>query len=153
MTNTTTRFALPLLVPGQAQKDVTHNEALWAVDLLLHPEFESAEETAPPADPQPGRMWIVPPGASGAWAERGGSIAAWTEAGWRFLAPAPGTTGWLKPAGRRIRWDGSAWRNEGPKDRPPAALSAPAGGAVVDAEARAAIVELQTLLRSLGFVT
>ena len=153
MSESTPRHALDLLVPGQAQKDVTHNEAVLSIDLLLHPEFESASVSAPPDGAAPGRMWIVPEAATGAWEGRAGQIAAQTAAGWRFLRPAPGTVGWLKTEQRRVRWDGASWRAETPVAREPVAVSAASGGAVIDAEARAAIVELQVLLRSLGFVT
>ena len=34
--STTVRFALPLIAPGQAQKEAYHNEALAAIDAALH---------------------------------------------------------------------------------------------------------------------
>ncbi|HLZ79899.1 MAG TPA: hypothetical protein VKQ09_11235 [Sphingomonas sp.] len=37
MSDATTRFALPLIAPGQAQKELFHNEALARVDALLQP--------------------------------------------------------------------------------------------------------------------
>ena len=33
----TPRFGLPLLAPGQAAKELTHNEALSLLDLLVQP--------------------------------------------------------------------------------------------------------------------
>ncbi len=153
MTSKTPRFEIPLLVAGQGQKDVTHNEALLAIDLLAHPQFESRTASTPPTDAQPGQMWIVPAEASGAWAGHEGRIAAWTDGGWRFLQPAAGISGWLGDEGLRLRWTGTMWRQEGPAERPPVALEPPSGGAVADVEARTAIVALQSVLRSLGFVT
>jgi hypothetical protein len=153
MSSLTPRFELPLLIAGQGQKDITHNEAIVAVDLLAHPFFESRTAGAPPPDPQPGQMWIVPPGASGAWQGQADRIAAWTAGGWRFIAPAPGTSGWIASEHRRVRWTGAQWRTEGPVDRDPEPLQVPSGGTVVDVEARAAVVALQGLLRSLGFAT
>jgi hypothetical protein len=35
------RFALPFLVPGQAQKELLHNEALQLVEMLLCPVVKS----------------------------------------------------------------------------------------------------------------
>lgn len=32
MTDTSARFALPLILPGQAQKEIFHNEALALLD-------------------------------------------------------------------------------------------------------------------------
>ena len=40
MTERSARFALPLLQPGQAQKEVFHNEALTAVALLIEAAVE-----------------------------------------------------------------------------------------------------------------
>ena len=34
------RFDLPLLAVSQAQKEITHNEALILIDALLHPVAE-----------------------------------------------------------------------------------------------------------------
>ena len=48
MSDASDRFALPLLHAGQAQKEITHNEALQLIDMLLHPYAESASLTAPP---------------------------------------------------------------------------------------------------------
>lgn len=41
------RNALPFLQVGQAQKEITHNEALVIVDALLQPTAQSAETTPP----------------------------------------------------------------------------------------------------------
>ena len=41
MSEMTDRLLLPLLATAQAQKEVTHNEALTLVDLLLAPVVEA----------------------------------------------------------------------------------------------------------------
>jgi hypothetical protein len=85
MTDLTARFALPLLHAGQAQKEMTHNEALLALDILLHPEVEALGENQPPPAPSAGQCWIVGDAPIGAWAGQADRIAAWSPAGWRFL--------------------------------------------------------------------
>lgn len=153
MNPSTPKFGLPLLAMGQAQKDVTHNEALLLVDLLLGGAVVSRSIQTPPEDPEPGQVWIVPLGAAGPWASRAGDLAAWTPGGWRFLRAADGFSLFVIDEGRRVRRLGSAWVAEPPFAFPPPSVTPPSGGTTVDAEARAAVAELQALLRSLGFVT
>jgi hypothetical protein len=62
--STTARFALPLIAPGQAQKEVYHNEALTAVDAALHAciEGSSLTERRAPGRAVPIRSRPGPPG-------------------------------------------------------------------------------------------
>lgn len=55
MTDTTPRLALPMLQPGQAQKEMFHNEALALLDLATQAVVEAVGVDAPPGDPVPGR--------------------------------------------------------------------------------------------------
>lgn len=148
----TIRHDLPLLVQGQGQKDITHNEALLALDALLHPVIESIVLTEPPTDPVPGRCWAVPEGAMGAWAGHNGTIAMWTMGGWRFFAVANGTTAWLPHENRRFRREQAGWVAEAPAQVPEPAVAPPSGGAVIDLEARAALASLLQSLTRLGLI-
>jgi hypothetical protein len=47
----TPRLSLPLLAAGQAQKHVTHNDALTRLDGLIHLAVASRSETTPPGSP------------------------------------------------------------------------------------------------------
>lgn len=49
MAETTSRLELPLILPSQAQKHVTHNEALLRLDGLVQLVLEGLEATTPPA--------------------------------------------------------------------------------------------------------
>src|SRR4029078_12079878 len=51
-------LALPLIAAAQAQKHVTHNEALLAVDTLLHCAVKDKDLAAPPASPAEGDRYI-----------------------------------------------------------------------------------------------
>src|SRR5687768_935388 len=86
----TTRFALPFLAPGQAQKEWYHNEALQRIDMLLCPAVEGPPLAAPSPSPPDGACYLVAAGATGAWAGQDGSIAGFTDGGWRFVAPVEG---------------------------------------------------------------
>ena len=63
----TPRLALPAIEAAQAQKHVTHNEALALLDALTHLAVESRALSAPPGQPGEGNSYIPAPGASGAW--------------------------------------------------------------------------------------
>jgi hypothetical protein len=161
MTETSARFALPFILPGQAQKEMFHNEALAAVDGLLHPAVEGAAG-APPVDPPDGECWIVAAGATGPWAGQAGRLALATGGGWRFLAPVEGMSVWDKGAGFARRWTGSGWSDgkiagagivvDGEQVVGPRlpALADPTGGAVIDEGARAAIAAIIVALKSHG---
>ena len=68
MTETSARFALPFILPGQAQKEAFHNEALALIDAALHACVAGDPTDEVPTVPAAGESWIVGPGATGAWA-------------------------------------------------------------------------------------
>jgi hypothetical protein len=74
------RFALPFLLPGQAQKEAYHNEALTILDGVVHAAVEGAPLAVPPESPTAGQSWIVGAGASGAWSGQAQKLAIWTRA-------------------------------------------------------------------------
>lgn len=90
MPDTTANLGLPLLLPAQAQKHVTHNEALLLLDILVQARVEDRSRTAPPAAPAEGAAHIVAPGGTGDWAGQDGQIAAFLGGAWLFVAPKPG---------------------------------------------------------------
>lgn len=163
MTGRSARFALPFILPGQAQKEQFHNEALAALDGLVHAAVEGAAIT-PPADPADGESWLVGPGAGGAWTGQDDALACFTSGGWRFLVPVEGMMVWDKEAGFGRRWGGTGWddgtisvaavqiggqRVVGPREPD---IPAPTAGATIDAEARAAIVAIIVTLKSHGLI-
>ena len=164
MADTTPRFALPFILPGQAQKELFHNEALALLDLALHPVVEGPPIGEPPGGPEAGRCWIVAAAAGGDWTGRDNMLAMWSESGWRFLAPVPGTIAWNQSASLPLLWDGSQWREGallcaglvvngvqvvGPRQ---ASVPSPSGGTIIDEEARAAINAITAALMSHGLI-
>lgn len=160
----TDRFKLPLLEAGQAQKELLHNESVTAIDSLLHACIEDDEIDTPPSGPAMGQCWIVGSSPSGAWAGQEECVAAWTDGGWRFFAPLAGMEFWHVTDQCRIAYDGTAWvagevrakrlkvagsQVVGSRG---AAIADPSGGAIVDAEARAAITDILDALRTHGLI-
>ena len=164
MTETSARFALPLLEPGQAQKELFHNEAVAAIDVLVHAAAQAIGSTTPPTSPTIGQCWALGASPTGAWSGHPGALAAWTAGGWRFLAPVSGMLVWSIADGVHAQWSGTAWtvgsiaasevRIAGLKvlGARQAAIAAPSGGATTDAEARTAISAMLAALRSHGLI-
>lgn len=161
MGEATPRLQLPYIIPGQAQKETAHNEALTRIDAILCAAVESARDT-PPESPAEGQSWIVGAAPSGSWATKQNMLAAWTEGGWRFIAPINRMAVWNRELGYWIHWLGLAWSQgehpvgsltvSGKKvigERQPAVPS-PSGGTIIDQEARAAIAALTATLKSHG---
>jgi hypothetical protein len=71
----TTHLQLPYLLASQAQKHVTHNEALRLLDGLVQLAVIDRDLTAPPGSPADGDRYIVASGATGEWSGWNGSIA------------------------------------------------------------------------------
>jgi len=164
MTEASARFEFPFILPGQAQKELFHNEALAAVDALLHAAVEGAPAAGPPPAPAPGQCWIVAQAAVGAWAGRDNALAAWTGGGWRFWVPVPGMLAWNKSAGHWLHWNATGWSTgEIPATKlvvagqqvvgaRQASVPSPSGGTIIDAEARAAVDAVIVALRSHGLI-
>ncbi len=142
---TTPRLSLPLLQPGQAQKEIYHNEALALLDLAVQPVVEATGRDQPPVAPQPGQAWIVGMAPAGAWAGQEGAIAGWTGGGWRFLAPLEGMQAWSRADAMPVRYAAGGWQR-GP------AITPPAGGGTIDSQARAAIAEIMAALAGHGLI-
>jgi hypothetical protein len=164
MTEVTDRLALPLLVAGQAQKEVWHNEALIQLDLLVQGVVVAVAPSSIPTSPGIGQCWIVGPGLSGVWAGKANHIAGWTSGGWRFAAPLEGMAVWSLADGVSVRRSASAWikgeltatsvkiaGNQVVGGRQ-AAIAAPTGGTVIDSEARLALSTLLAAVRAHGLI-
>ncbi|MEL7255332.1 MAG: DUF2793 domain-containing protein [Pseudomonadota bacterium] len=94
MTDMTARLGLPLILPSQAQKHVTHNEALVLLDGITQLVLAGLGASTPPALPEPGAVYALSPVPTGDWAGQGGMLAHWTGDHWRFIAPQDGWLAW-----------------------------------------------------------
>ena len=164
MTETSARLALPLLAPGQAQKELFHNEALALLDMAVQASVVAVGLDSPPDAPAPGQCWIVGAAPTGGWRGHADAIAGWTPGGWRFLSPVAGMAVWDIGAGRVARWSGEAWVSgtlagarllvDGVQvvGARRGAIPAPAGGGTVDVEARAAVAAILAALAGHGLI-
>ncbi len=79
MSDATTHLLLPYILAAQAQKHVTHNEALRLLDGLVQLSVLDRDLTAPPGSPADGDRYIVCSGATGDWAGWDLNVALWTD--------------------------------------------------------------------------
>lgn len=127
------RFGLPLLFPGQAQKEAFVNEAHALADALLHIAIEGGA-AMPPATLADGASWLVDAAATGDWAGQDGKLACRQAGNWLFVAPRDGMRLLDRSTGQKRRFFAS-WRI-------PEEAVEPTGRLIVDAEARVAILQL-----------
>lgn len=164
MDDDTARLALPLLETGQAQKELTHNEALAMLDIAVQSVVQGGPLDQPPTAPVRGQCWIVGTAPQGAWTGRAGWLAGWTEAGWRFVPATNGWSAWDATVGQPWRMTATGWERGivraeqvrigarqvvGPQ-RP--AIADASGGATIDVESRAALAKVLETLRQHGLI-
>lgn len=105
----TSQLSLPLVMPSQAQKHVTVNEALVRLDAIVNLKITASNVVTPPDASGEGACFIVPSGGEGVWTGRARQIAVRSNGGWLFLEPKVGWQAWDEPASRRIYYDGADW--------------------------------------------
>lgn len=110
MTDTTPNFALPYILASQAQKHVTHNEALRQLDGLIALTITDTL-ASPPASHTEGESYWVDISATGDWSGKDGLIANYVDAAWQYLTPKAGWAAWFSTAGQVLVFDGSDWIN------------------------------------------
>ncbi|MBA1158045.1 DUF2793 domain-containing protein [Microvirga mediterraneensis] len=111
--SSTPHLALPLLAAAQAQKHVTHNEALASLDALVQLAVRERNRSAPPALPEEGDRYLVGSGATGSFATWEGHVALFDLGSWRFFAPNPGWLAYVEAEDLFVVFDGDEWKPSG----------------------------------------
>lgn len=109
----TPNLALPYIEAAQAQKHVTHNEALRSLDAIVQLSVIDRDLTTPPGDPANGDRYLVAAGAAGDWTGKDFQIAAWQDGVWVFHVPRAGWLCWVADEDLLLAWDGAEWRDAG----------------------------------------
>jgi hypothetical protein len=152
-------------ITGQAQKELTHNECIQALENRVHPVVEGEPINLPPLNPIVGQQYLVGNAPLADFADQPGSLATWTEAGWLFARPYERLSAVDRLSSLSWNYDGAAWSSgtvrakevlvEGKKvlgSRQPA-IATPSGGNVVDQEARVTIGVLLSVMRQHGLIS
>lgn len=100
---------LPFIIGSQAQKHVTHNEALRALDTLVQLSARDRNRTDPPDDAENGERFVVADGAGGLWEGRDHTIATYQDDAWAFFPPEEGFLVWVRDEEQLIVWKGTSW--------------------------------------------
>lgn len=133
---TTPNLALETVPANTLEPSAPVNAALQVLDALVRPGgiVQSRAITAPPTTTggDVGKRWIIPSGATGAWAGKTGQIALCVGAGlWRYFAPTSGWRAYDIAAATDVVFEGGAWA--------PAAAASVADGSITGAKLAAGV--------------
>lgn len=109
----TPNLDLPYILPSQAQKHVSHNEALDALDVVVQLCVLDRDLSSPPAGPGDGDRYIVATPAGGDWAGQEHKIAVFRDGGWLFVAPRQGWLAFVADEDALLCFAGGAWKSAG----------------------------------------
>jgi len=109
---TTSHINLTLVEQGQAQKEVTVNEAFQKIDAILNIGAISIGDITPPVAPTDGDTYIVGNSATGDWSGFDNDIA-YFETIWKFITPNEGMSLWVNDEDKIYSWSGTSWDNSG----------------------------------------
>lgn len=111
----TPRLKLPYLIAGQAQKHITHNEALGLLDCIIAARALSRSLAEQPEDPSEGDLYILPADPEGAawsaWSE--GDLAAFDFGAWRRLRTPDGLLVLIADEARLVVRHDGGWPDAG----------------------------------------
>ena len=105
----TSNLSLPFIMAAQAQKHVTHNEALRALDTVVQLMVLDKDLNSPPGSPAEGARYIVAASPTGTWSGHAGKVAAYQDGAWGFYSPREGWLAWAADEDGLYVWTGSAW--------------------------------------------
>lgn len=92
----TTNLDLPYIMPSQAQKHVTHNEALSRLDAVVQLSVFDRDLTEPLGTEDDGARYIVATDATGEWEGWDGAIAARIDGAWQRIVAGVGWIAWVE---------------------------------------------------------
>ncbi|MEM6497156.1 MAG: DUF2793 domain-containing protein [Pseudomonadota bacterium] len=118
----TPNLKLPFIAAAQAQKHVTHNEAIRALDAIVQLAVQGRGLSTPPTQPSDGDRFIVGSAASGSWEGKENQVAAFQDGAWMFYVPVEGWIAWVADENTLVAWDGAGWVVAGGGSTNPAPL-------------------------------
>ena len=97
-----------LVAQNQAQKEVTINEAIYALEAIQNRGVKDKDLATPPVSPVEGDSYIVASSPTGTWAGKAKNIAYFNQT-WKFIAPNEGLAIWVNDENKIYVYDGTNW--------------------------------------------
>jgi Protein of unknown function (DUF2793) len=141
---------LPYLAAAQAQKHVTHNEALSLLDGLVQLAVASRATATPPPTPLDGVRYLVPVAATGEWSTNVGKIALRMEGAWRYVTPVEGFALWVSDEDKFLTFNGTTWAELAGGGSAPTTLPLLGINATADATNKLTVASSAVLLNNIG---
>ena len=141
---------LPYLAAAQAQKHVTHNEALSLLDGLVQLAVASRATATPPTTPADGVRYLVPAGATGEWSANVGKIALRMEGAWRYVTPIEGFALWVSDEDKFLTFNGTTWAELAGGGGTPSTLPLLGINATADATNKLTVASSALLFNNIG---
>lgn len=104
----TERLGLPHILQAQAQKEVTHNQALNKLDVFVMPIVEAISNT-PPTNVAGGNIYIVGTSPEDVFSGHNNDLAQYLGDSWMFYTPIAWMDVIIKETQSRIIFDGNSW--------------------------------------------
>lgn len=101
--------SLPLLSVGQSHKEITVNEALIRIDMILCGIVDHYLINVPPEEYEHHKLMILGDKPEGGWASHPYALAFYCH-GWRFIFPWEGAEFRLRNSEERVRFERKAWK-------------------------------------------
>lgn len=105
----TPNLALPFIYAAQAQKHVTHNEAIRVLDCLVQLSVLSRALATPPSSPADGARYVVAASPTGDWTGHAGNVAAFQDGAWAYFTAKEGWVAWVANEAVSIVFKAGSW--------------------------------------------
>ncbi len=129
----TPNLGLPYIDAAQAQKHVTHNDALSELDAVVNLAVKQRNITSAPSAPLAGDRYIVGVGGVGAFAGHDGAVAYFVDGAWLFATPRSGWRCFVESESALLIFIAGAWVDAGAAIHALQNLSTLGVGVVADA--------------------
>ena len=110
MSEITHHLSLPYIMPSQAQKHVTHNEALRMLDAVVQLSVLDTGINQAPSAPNEGERYLIGDNPSSPWDGKPNQIAAYIDGAWMYFQPGEGWLTWNQASSELLIFSGGMWQ-------------------------------------------